>query len=161
MSLPNDSHANEMLGHPRDARLLIINADDFGMCHAINEASFRTLKDGVVSSTTLMTPCPWAPHAMRLLKENPDIAFGVHLTLVCDFADYRWAPINSKDKVPSLIDETGGFYSYQRIPEIIAGAKIEEVELEFRAQIETVLAAGLKPTHLDGIVLPRRQVRHL
>ncbi len=85
MTSSNERQTNRLLGHPDDARLLIINADDFGMCHAINEAILRTLKEGVVSSTSLMAPCPWAPHAMRLLQEHPAIPFGVHLTVVCDF----------------------------------------------------------------------------
>jgi predicted glycoside hydrolase/deacetylase ChbG (UPF0249 family) len=96
-----------------------------------------------------MAPCPWAPHAMRLLKENPDIPFGVHLTVICDFVNYRWGPLTSKGKVPSLIDEAGYFYSGKRIPELLAQAKLDELEVEFRAQIEAVLAAQLKPTHLD------------
>ena len=145
----NERQTNRLLGYPGDARLLIINADDFGMCHAINEAILRTLKEGVVSSTSLMAPCPWAPHAMRLLKENPDIPFGVHLTVICDFVNYRWGPLTSKGKVPSLIDEAGYFYSGERIPELLAQAKLDELEVEFRAQIEAVLAAQLKPTHLD------------
>ena len=55
------------------------------MCHSVNEAAVRAWKGGVVSSTTVMAPCPWAPHAMRLFAENPDISFGVHLPVVCDF----------------------------------------------------------------------------
>ncbi len=143
------TRATERFGHPPEARLLIINADDFGMCHAINDAILTALKSGVVSSTTLMTPCPWAPHAMRLLEENPEIAFGVHLTLVCDFASYKWRPLSSRDRVSSLVEEAGFFYSYQRIPELLERARIDELEIEFRAQIETVLSAGLVPTHLD------------
>jgi predicted glycoside hydrolase/deacetylase ChbG (UPF0249 family) len=84
MTQLNQSQTNRMLGYPADARLLLINADDFGMCHAINEAIFRTLKDGLVRSTTVMAPCPWALQAMQLLRENPDIAFGVHLTVICE-----------------------------------------------------------------------------
>ena len=86
MTSLNERQTNRLLGYPDDARLLIINADDFGMCHTNNEAILRTLKDGVVSSTTLMAPCPWAPHAMQLLREHPDIPFGVHLTVVCEFS---------------------------------------------------------------------------
>ncbi|HEV2107316.1 MAG TPA: polysaccharide deacetylase family protein [Thermomicrobiales bacterium] len=145
----NERQTNRLLGHPVDARLLIINADDFGMCHAINEATLRTLNEGVVSSTSLMAPCPWAPHAMQLLKENPDIPFGVHLTVICDFRNYRWGPLTSKGAVPSLIDDAGSFYSGERIPELLAQAKLDELELEFRAQIKAVLAAQLAPTHLD------------
>jgi chitin disaccharide deacetylase len=143
------SQTNRLLGYPDDARLLIINADDFGMCHAINEAISHTLKEGVVQSTTLMMPCPWALHAMNWLRDNPDIAFGVHLTAVCDSPIYRWKPLISGEKAPSLLDETGYLFTNDRIPEFLAQAKLDEVEIEFRAQIETVLAAGLKPTHLD------------
>jgi predicted glycoside hydrolase/deacetylase ChbG (UPF0249 family) len=146
--VPNH-RANELLGYPADARLLIINLDDFGMYHAINEAIIRALKEGVARSTTVMTPCPWALHALQLLGENPEIGFGVHLTLVCDYGNYKWGPVASRGKVPSLVDESGYFYRYERIPELLARAKLEELELEFRAQIETVLSANLKPTHLD------------
>jgi predicted glycoside hydrolase/deacetylase ChbG (UPF0249 family) len=149
MSQLQESDTNMRLGYPSDARLLIINADDFGMCHAINDAILRSLKDGVVCSTSVMVPCPWALHAMHLLAENPDIPFGIHLTVICDTVHYRWGPLTGKDKVPSLLDETGYFYSPERIPEFLAQAKLEELEVEFRAQIDTVLAANLTPTHLD------------
>jgi len=149
MTQPQSSQTNRLLGYPDDARLLIINADDFGRSHASNEATLRTLKEGVVSSTSLMVPCPWALHAMHLLSDHPDISFGVHLTVICDVVQYRWGPLTSKDKVPSLIDETGFFYYVERIPEFLTQAKLSELEVEFRTQIEAVLAASLKPTHLD------------
>jgi hypothetical protein len=66
MSQPTQRHTNQLLGYPDDARLLIINADDFGMCHAVNAAITRSLTDGVVRST-LMVPCAWALHAMQWL----------------------------------------------------------------------------------------------
>ena len=145
----HEGNTNRLLGYPADARFLIINADDFGMCHAINEATRRALTDGIVTSTTLMVPCPWSPHAMGMLKEHPHIPFGVHLTLVCDFSNYRWGPLTSKDRVPSLLDESGYFYRGNRIPEFLAQAKLDEVEAEFRVQIAAVLAAQLQPTYLD------------
>jgi predicted glycoside hydrolase/deacetylase ChbG (UPF0249 family) len=129
--------------------LLIINADDFGVCHAVNEAIFRSLTEGVVGSTTVMVPCPWAAHAMRLLAENPAIPFGVHLTAFGDTVHYRWGPLTCRDKAPTLVDETGYFYVWERMDEFLAQVRLDELEVEFRAQIETVLAAGLKPTHLD------------
>ena len=109
MKPPAERRTNRLLGYPDDARLLIINADDFGMCHAVNEAILHGFTEGIVSSTTLMAPCPWAPHAMQLLKENPNIPFGVHLTLVSEFAPYRWGPVAGKDAVPSLVDDSGFF----------------------------------------------------
>jgi predicted glycoside hydrolase/deacetylase ChbG (UPF0249 family) len=149
MAIVNKSQTNRRLGYPTDARLLLINADDFGMCHAINEAIFRTLKHGLVRSTSLMVPCPWASHAMNLLREHRDLAFGVHLTVIYDTINYRWGPLTPKEKVPTLIDEAGSFYSLERMPEFLAQVKLDELEVEFRAQIEAALAAQLKPTHLD------------
>ena len=73
----NNGQANRLLGYPADARLLILNADDFGMCNSTNEAIMRTLAEGVVHSTTLMVPCPWAPQAMRFLAAHPEIPFGI------------------------------------------------------------------------------------
>lgn len=143
------SDTNRLLGYPPDARLLIINADDFGMCHATNAAILRTLKEGVVKSTTLMVPCAWAQYAMNVLRQNPDFSFGVHLTIIGDTPNYRWRPLTCADKVPSLVDETGHFYISDRIPEFLVQVRLDEVEVEFRAQIDAVLAANLKPTHLD------------
>jgi len=140
---------NRLLGYPEDARLLIINADDFGMCHSVNEAIVDALQAGVVRSTTLMVPCPWALHAMRFLSEHPAVPFGVHLTVISDPRDYRWGPVAPREKVPSLVDSAGYFYDFDAMPLLRARARWEELEIEFRAQIETVLAAGLQPTHLD------------
>lgn len=143
------SDTNRLLGYPDDARLLIVNADDFGFCHSINEGIIGTLKAGLVRSTTLMVPCPWALHAMHFLKENPGIDFGVHLTAISDPVNYVWGPITPRDKVPSLVNRAGHFYDFEGMPQFLAQVQLDELEVEFRAQIEAVLAAGLKPTHLD------------
>jgi predicted glycoside hydrolase/deacetylase ChbG (UPF0249 family) len=140
---------NRLLGYPADARLLIVNADDFGMCHAVNEAVFRVLKEGIARSTTLMVPCPWMLHATRFLANHPEIPFGVHLTAISEWAGYRWGPVIAREAVPSLVDEVGYFYSFERMAEFLAQVRLDQLEMEFRAQIEMVLKAGLRPTHLD------------
>ena len=145
----NKGQTNLLLGYPVDARLLIINADDFGMCHAINEAIIRVLKKSVLRSTTLMVPCPWALHAMHFLADHPEIPFGIHLTVISDWVDYRWGPITSREKVPSLIDNAGYFYNFEHMPQFLAQVRLDQLEMEWRAQIDAVLAAGLTPTHLD------------
>jgi hypothetical protein len=149
-----DGLTNRLLGYPPDARLLILNADDFGMCHAVNEAVFQVLEEGIASSTTLMVPCPWMEHALHFLKGHPQIPFGVHLTVISEWPDYRWGPVLARDKVPSLVDEDPPgqaryFYSFERMPRFLAQVSLDQLEAEFRAQIEVVLAAGLRPTHLD------------
>ena len=149
MTVSYEGLTNELLGYRADARLLIVNADDFGMCHAINAGVLRAFREGIVSSTSLMMPCPWAGHAIDLLNAHPALPFAVHLTIVRDNDGYRWGPLTSKDRVPSLLDEAGFFYRNDRLPALLARATLPEVEAEFRAQIDAVLATGLRPTHLD------------
>jgi len=61
MSTQNTSQTNSLLGYPDDARLLLVNADDFGMCHAVNEAIIRSLQHGIVRSTSVMVPWSVSP----------------------------------------------------------------------------------------------------
>src|SRR3954471_5083964 len=107
MATPDTHQTNERLGYPADGRLLIINDDDFGMGPAINAATLRAFQEGIVSSTSLMAPCLWARHAMQRLKEHPEFPFAVHLTLISEHPLYRWGPLSPRDKVPSLLDESG------------------------------------------------------
>jgi len=129
--------------------VLIINADDFGMYHAVNAAVIRSIEEGVASSCSLMAPCPAARDAMSLLRQHPQIPFGIHLTLVCDTPSCRWGPLTRKEEVPSLLDETGELFTPDRVPALLAQARLDEVEREFRAQVNAVADAGLAPTHLD------------
>jgi chitin disaccharide deacetylase len=150
MSTQNTSQTNSLLGYPDDARLLLVNADDFGMCHAVNEAIIRSLEEGIVGSCSVMVPCPWALHALTWLQEAPDVPFAVHLTSVSEQPTYRWGPITCRTEVPSLVDEAGYFYPASRIEEFLDQVDVGELEQEYRAQIEHVLNVGLQPTHLDS-----------
>jgi hypothetical protein len=119
------------------------------MCQAINQAIMDTLQAGVVRSTSLMVPCPWASHAMHFLRQHPEFPFGVHLTATCDGDKYTWGPVACREKVPALVDEAGHFLSMERLPTRLDPSGVEQLEVEFKAQIEVVLKAGLQPTHLD------------
>lgn len=141
---------NELLGYPADARLLMVNADDLGMFHAVNAAIFATLQAGIVTSCSIMAPCPWVGHALDWLHAHPDVRVGVHLTSISEQPLVRWGPVTPRSEVPSLVDETGSFYAEKRMSEAIARADLAELEREYRAQIEAVLAAGLRPTHIDS-----------
>lgn len=141
--------SSELLGFPPETRVLIINCDDFGMYHAVNAAVIRSIEEGIARSCSLMMPYPWALHAMQLLRERPEIPFGIHLTLLADVPHYRWRPLTAQGKVPSLLDGTGEMFGWEGMSELLARARLDEVELEFRAQIDAVVDAGLAPTHLD------------
>jgi chitin disaccharide deacetylase len=132
-----------------DARLLILNCDDLGMYRGVNLGIVEAITTGVATTCSLMTPCPAASHAIELLRRHPEIPFGVHLTVVCDLPGHRWGPLASKEKVPSLLDGDGELFGLDGRDRLMAQARLDELELEFRAQIETVLRAKLEPTHLD------------
>jgi len=138
----------ERLGFPADAKLLILHADDLGVAHSVNAASFEALDKGVISSASVMLPTPWISEVAAYARAHPNADFGIHLTLTSEWDTYRWGSVESKDKVASLLDSTGTFPS--DVPPIATKAKLREVELEIRAQIDRALAIGIRPTHLDS-----------
>ncbi len=150
MTTRTTSQTNIRLGYPADARLLLINADDFGMCHAVNAAIIRALQDGLATSCSIMVPCPWALHALTWLHAMPEVPVGIHLTAISEQPTYRWGPVTCRADVPSLVDEAGYFYPESRIGAFLDQVDLAELEHEWRAQIDYVFAAGLQPTHLDS-----------
>ncbi len=131
-------------------RYLIINADDFGMCRGANLAVMDLMKDpnSALTSTTIMTPCAWAPEACQFAAENPELAIGVHLTFTSEWSKYRWAPVNTKN-TDSLRDEEG--FMWHESDQVEQNVDIDEVEDEIRAQIERCKKLGLvTPSHLDN-----------
>src|SRR5437879_9002249 len=95
----------ERLGFPRDAKLLIVHADDVGVTHSVNAATIKALDTGLVNSASIMVPCPWFPEIADYAKAHPDLDFGLHLTLTSERVYYRWGPGASKHKSPSRIDD--------------------------------------------------------
>ena len=138
----------ERLGHPRDAKLLILHADDLGVAHAVNAASLEALERGAISSASVMMPTPWVTEVAAWARAHPEHDLGLHLTLTSEWKSYRWGSVAPADRVPSLLDASGTFPS--DVPPVVARAKPAEVELELRAQVERALAIGLRPTHLDS-----------
>ncbi len=133
-------------GFDRNDKLLIIHADDVGMCHAENKATFLGFQNGVVSSCSLMIPCPWILEAVEFFKENPDYDYGIHSTLTSEWRLYRWGPVSSTSEVPTLLDEQG--YLHKEAKDA-AKASRKEVEAELRAQVKKAFDLGLQPSHLD------------
>ncbi len=77
---PAAGNVAQRLGYPADAKLLIIHADDIGVSHSANLASFDALKRGAVTAGSIMVPCPWFPEVVSWAKQNPDADVGVHFT---------------------------------------------------------------------------------
>jgi predicted glycoside hydrolase/deacetylase ChbG (UPF0249 family) len=111
----------------------------------IDVAVVESIEVGIARSCSLMTVGPSARHAVDLLRRHPGIPFGIHLTLVRDSVADRWGPL--AEGVPSLLDDTGRLFTADERATLLARARLDEVEVEFRAQIDAVADEG--PTHLD------------
>jgi chitin disaccharide deacetylase len=138
----------ERLGHPRDAKLLILHADDLGVAHSENAASFDAMDRGAINSGSVMMSTPWVTEVAEYVKRNPNADIGVHLTLTSEWKSYRWGGVAPRDAVPSLYEPDGTF---PRTIDVVAKrAKLDEVERELRAQIDLAYAIGIRPTHVDS-----------
>lgn len=121
---------------------VINNADDYGYSNAINYGIIDSYKEGALTSTTIMAGMPGFDHAVMLAKQNPGLGIGVHLTLTCG------KPLLNSHK--TLVDETGNFKKLSFYKDETTVIDQQEVYDEWKSQIEKVLAAGIKPTHLDS-----------
>jgi chitin disaccharide deacetylase len=149
LMLPSQAQSlAERLGYPPTARLLIVNGDDTGMCHTANQATIRSLEEGLMTSATIMVPCPWFPEIVTYAKANPQRDFGLHLVQTSEWNTYRWGPVASRSEVPGLIDPDG--YFWHEVPQVYAKGTPQEALIESRAQIRKALAAGIDVTHLDS-----------
>ena len=92
----------EKLGYPADAKLLIIHADDLGMSHSKNVATFDAMRRGVVTSASVMMPTPWVGEVLEMSKQNPTLDLGVHLTLTAEWKHYKWGRCSERIRCPVL-----------------------------------------------------------
>jgi chitin disaccharide deacetylase len=138
----------ERLGYPADSKLLIVHADDLAVAHSVDSASFDALDKDAVTSASIMVPCPWITEVATYAKAHPDADLGLHLTLTSEWTTYRWGSVEPSDKVSSLLDPAGTFWS--DTGQVATNAKPQQAEREIRAQIDRAIALGIHPTHLDS-----------
>jgi predicted glycoside hydrolase/deacetylase ChbG (UPF0249 family) len=127
---------------------LIIRTDDVGMSHSVNMGVQRLIATGLPLSVSVMFACPWYQEAVEILKQHPEVAVGIHLTLNSEWQHYRWGPVSGREAVPSLVDADGYFFpSADALHE--HNPDLGEVEKELRAQIDRALRSGLKIDYVD------------
>lgn len=127
-------------------RQLVVHHDDLGGSHAANLAFVELSELGVVTSGSVMVPCPWFPEMAAIARQRPDLDIGVHLTLTSEFPGFRWRPLTGV--APNGLTDGDGFFWPSENEARIADPSA--VETELRAQITTALQAGIDATHLDA-----------
>ncbi len=133
---------------------LIIRSDDIGSTHAANVACIKSFTEGITQTVELMVPCPWFEEAVTMLNNHPDLDVGIHLVLTSEWENIKWRPITDS---PGLKDEDGYFYPMiwpnEKFGEgkalKLANWTTEEIENEFRAQIELAINKVPHISHLS------------
>ncbi len=138
----------ELLGYPKDSKVLILHIDDVGMSYDSNLGAIKAMEDGVANSLSMMMPCGWIPGFFDYLKAHPDTDAGLHLTLTSEWDHYRWGPLSGKPAVPGLVDVQGAMWP--SVEETATHACADEIEQEIRAQLDRSRTMGWEPTHLDS-----------
>ena len=137
----------EKLGYPVDSKVVMLHADDIGMCSEANEAVIPYLLNDQIQSASAMVPCPWFNDIADWYKKHPEMDIGIHLPLTSEWKNYRWGPVSNSSSVPELIDTEG--YLWRRVIDVASRTPVATIEKEVRAQIERAYERGIKPGHID------------
>ncbi|HUB87099.1 MAG TPA: hopanoid biosynthesis-associated protein HpnK, partial [Verrucomicrobiae bacterium] len=135
------------MARPDFVRRLIVNADDFGLSHSVNEAVIRAHRDGILTSASLMVNEAGFDEAVKLARENPRLGVGLHLTLLCGKSALP------PEKIPGLVNVRGQFggnpvlvgFNYFSKPQLR-----EQLRAEIHAQFKTFHSTGLPLDHVNG-----------
>lgn len=131
---------------------LVVQSDDFGMCHAVNAGVAHAFTEGILTQASMMPPCPWFDEA-KAMAHDLGIPVGMHSTLTCDWDRLRWGPLTAGR---TLTDDGVAFRS--TVAAAAAAIDHEDAVAELDAQVQRMRSAGLMPTYFDchmGIVAPR------
>ena len=144
---PVSSTPNTERRTPNSGRRLIVNADDFGRSHSINEAVVRAHREGILTSTSLMVNEPASDEAVARARENPKLGLGLHLTLLCGKSALP------PEKIPGLVNARGEFGNRP----VDVGMSYffkhdlrEQLRAEIHAQFARFRVTGLPLDHVNG-----------
>lgn len=136
----------ERLGFSAEQRVVLLHANDAGMCPETSAAVAQLLQSSPVRSASAMAPCPWFANFAAWRRSQADADVGLQLTLNSEHASYRWQPLTFGEAGAHLRDADGFLW---RTPiQTMVNATTEDVEDELTAQIERARNLGLSPTHL-------------
>ena len=128
-------------------RLLIVNADDYGLTRGVSRGILRAHRAGIVTSTSVLAVAPAFTTTVDWLADEPQLGVGAHLAAVGEDP-----PLLSAAEVPTLVDGRGRLAASWRqfLPRAAAG-RVDPADLaaEFTAQAEAIVDAGVALTHLD------------
>lgn len=139
---------SEKLGYNKDDKLLIIHADDLGLSNSVNNASFNSLLEGNITSSSVIMTCDKINEVAEFSKNNPEIDFGIHLTVTSEWKFYKWDGVLDSKEIPSLINKNG--FLYENKKGFTLNADVNELKKELQAQIDLAKSLGINLSHIDS-----------
>lgn len=127
-------------------RLLIVNADDFGLNASATDGIIECHAAGSVASTTLMVNAPDAQRAVLLASQHPALGVGLHFNLT-------WGePVSPPGKISALVDGDGRFFDRNALARrlLLGRVPARQVQIELEAQLARMSEFGLRATHIDS-----------
>jgi hopanoid biosynthesis associated protein HpnK len=135
------------MARPEGRRRLVVNADDFGRTHAINEAVLAAHREGILTTASLMVTGEACAEAVAMACGAPTLGVGLHLTLVCGRA------VLPREQIPGLVDTQGSFPDRPVLAALRYCARPalrNQLRAEIAAQFRTFHATGLVLDHVNG-----------
>ena len=130
-----------------ERRLLVVNADDYGLTEGVSRAIIEASRSGIVTSTSILALSPAFDASMRMLGDAPGLGCGVHFAAVGEDP-----PLLSAAEIPTLVDRKGRLASSWRVllPKVAAGrVDPDDLRREFEAQFDAIAAHGVVIDHVD------------
>lgn len=136
-----------MINNHTSKAKIIINADDFGLGAGVDEGILQLAERKTISSITIVA-CGrhFEEGIISLRKRTPDLGKGVHLCLTYE------KPVLPAGKIPSLVDDTGHFFSRNTLLKKFLSSElsIPEIEVELKAQVAKIRDSSIAISHFDG-----------
>lgn len=126
---------------------LIVNADDLGLSHEINRGIVESYVNGIVTSTSLSACGSAFDEGVQILRSNPGLDPGIHLTLVGE------RPVASPSQVSSIVQENGSFFGDAKIfflRYLMGRIRLHDIEMELEAQFQKIMDQAIGLTHIDS-----------
>jgi len=139
---------SQILGFNPSDKLLIIHADDLGLCESVNSATFESFKNRAISSASVMMTTDEINEVASFSNTNQNYDMGIHLTVTSEWKLHKWGGILNNEDIPSILNKKDHLYWNKR--KFTKNGKLDEIRKELQAQIDLGKSMGINPSHIDS-----------
>ena len=139
---------SKVLGYEPTDKLLIIHADDVGLCESVNSATFESFKNESISSAAVMLTTREIDEVANFSINNPNFDMGIHLTVTSEWKYHKWGGVLKNNDISSILNSKNHLYWNKR--KFTKNGKLNEIRKELQAQIDLGISMGFNPSHIDS-----------